>query len=36
MSTQLLNKEKEVKFESADVTEVIDKAKELLVNAKGI
>ena len=29
MSTQLLNKEKEVIFESDDVTEVIDKAKEL-------
>lgn len=29
MSTQLLNKEKEVVFESDDITEVIDKAKEL-------
>lgn len=29
MSTQLLNKEKEVIFESDDVTEVIDKVKEL-------
>lgn len=29
MSRQLLNKEKEVVFESDDVTEVIDKAKEL-------
>ncbi len=35
--TQLLNKEKEVIFESDDVTEVIDKAKKnYLVNAKGI
>ena len=30
MSTQLLIKEKEVIFESDDVTEVIDKAKELI------
>lgn len=29
MSMQLLNKEKEVIFESDDVTEVIDKVKEL-------
>ncbi len=29
MSTQLLNKEKEVKFGSDDVTKVIDKVKEL-------
>ena len=34
MSTQLLNKEKEVIFESDDVTEVIDKAKELFGQCK--
>ena len=32
----MLNKEKEVIFESDDVTEVIDKVKELFGNAKGI
>lgn len=32
----MLNKEKEVIFESDDVTEVIDKVKDYLVNAKGI
>ena len=34
MSMQLLNKEKEVIFESDDVTEVIDKAKELFGQCK--
>ena len=34
MSTQLLIKEKEVIFESDDVTEVIDKAKELFGQCK--